>query len=261
MCVLALAWKTHPHWQLVLAANRDEFHRRPAADAGPWSDAPVLGGRDLQAGGSWLACDGHGRLAAVTNVRDPAAPAGGPSRGALPGAFLQADQSPATFVERLQTHATAFAPFNLVVADRQQAVWLGNHPLQHRLLTPGIHGLSNAALDEPWPKTEKLRQAVANWCAAGIDALAPLWDALGDERQPPDSTLPDTGIGLTLERTLAPVFLRGPAYGTRASTVVLIDARGRGRLHERRFGPDGIPTGSSDWCFDGQGNVLPWPGK
>ena len=257
MCVLALAVHVHPRWPLLLAGNRDEFHARPTAALTPWADAPLLGGRDLRAGGSWLATDGRGRLAVVTNVRDPRTRRDGPSRGALVAGFLTGSAPAGDHLDQLEEAADAYAPFNLLLAGPDGVHWLANHPPARRQVTAGLHGLSNAALDAPWPKSDCLRDALGHWIAAGNDDLAPLWEALASRRQPDDAALPDTGVGLELERRLGPVFIAGPHYGTRASTVVAIGHDGAGFIAERRFGPHGRSEGQSSWQFDGQGRFAP----
>ena len=249
-----MAWQAHPRWRLLLIGNRDEFHPRPTAAAAPWADAPLLGGRDLQAGGSWLATDGHGRLAVLTNVRDPQAAQGGPSRGALVAGFLQQDAAAASHGQTLAGQASQYAPFNLLLADAHSCHYLGNHPQQQRALASGVYGLSNAGLGTPWPKSEHLRQALQQWLASGSDDPAPLWQALANDNVPDDAQLPDTGVGLELERVLGPVFIRGEHYGTRASTLVAIDQSGAGWLAERRYGSNGLYLGQSQWRFDGHGH-------
>lgn len=256
MCVLALAWKAHPRWRVVLIGNRDEFHNRPTAALAPWSDSPLLGGRDMRAGGSWLATDGRGRFAALTNVRDPAVPAAGPSRGRLVAGFLHGSRDAAGHVDHLEACAGQYAPFNLLLGDARQALWLGNHPASRQTLTPGIHSLSNAALDTPWPKTQRLHKALEQWADRIDEDPTALWDVLADQQIAPDHDLPDTGVGLTLERTLSPVFIKGPRYGTRASTLLAIQDNGAGFMIERRFGPDGRPEGRSHYRFDGQGQLF-----
>jgi uncharacterized protein with NRDE domain len=256
MCVLALAWQAHPRWRLLLIGNRDEFHDRPTAASAPWADAPLLGGRDLRAGGSWLATDGRGRLAVLTNVRDPQARQDGPSRGALVAAYLQAGASADKHAAALASQAHQYPPFNLLLADAGDCRYLGNHPPQRQALASGIHALSNARLNSRWPKSEHLRLALQQWLQQGQDSLDTLWQALADERQPDDAQLPDTGVGMPRERSLAPVFIRGPDYGTRASTIVAIDQAGAGFLCERRFAADGVPAGQDHWLFDGQGQFV-----
>ena len=250
MCLLALGWLRHPRWRLVMAGNRDEFHARPTAALAPWKDeTSVIGGRDLRSGGGWAGVGAAGRMAVVTNVRDPLAAQTGPSRGALVADFLRGRDPAGEHIERLARVAAAYAPFNLLLADGDSLEYLGNHPAERQTLAAGVHGMSNGALDAPWPKTRRLMAALADWLQAGHDDLAPLWAALADEHRPLDSDLPDTGIGLERERWLSPAFIRGDDYGTRASTVLLIDAHGQGEIQERRFGPQGVFAGEDRVVF------------
>jgi uncharacterized protein with NRDE domain len=247
MCLLALAWKAHPRWQLLMAGNRDEFHQRPTAALAAWPapDRGLLAGRDLRSGGTWAGVGADGRMAVVTNVRDPLALQAGPSRGALVADYLRATTPAADFVDTLTRDAATFAPFNLLLADRDSCQFLGNHPLLKQALAPGVHGMSNGPLDAPWPKTLRLNAAMQAWIDAGREDLAPLWAALADETRADDSTLPDTGIGLERERWLSSAFIRSPEYGTRASTVIALDADGHGFIRERRFDPSGACIGET----------------
>jgi uncharacterized protein with NRDE domain len=246
MCVVAFAWNAHPRWRLLLAGNRDEFHARPTAPLARWPDAGLLAGRDLQSGGTWVGLDRRGRVAVVTNVRDGfAQPHDGPSRGALPVAFLAGMPSADATTAELLATADRYAPFNLVLADADGCWHLGNHPLQREALAAGVHGISNGRLDEPWPKTRHRIAALRTRIDAGADDLQSLWDAMGDERIAPDAELPDTGVGIELERRLSPAFIRGETYGTRASTIIAVDRDGHGFIHERRFGPNGAFEGET----------------
>ena len=252
MCVVALAWNAHPRWRLLLAGNRDEFHARPTAPLARWPDAGLLAGRDLQSGGTWVGLDRHGRVAVVTNVRDGfAVEHSGPSRGALPVAFLAGATDAADTTRGLLANADQYAPFNLVLADATGGWQLGNHPRQHARLDPGVHAISNGRIDAPWPKTRRLRDALRNWIDASDDDPQPLWNALADERIASDRELPDTGVGIELERRLSPVFVRGETYGTRASTLIMVDRDGRGCIVERRFGPNGVFAGETALRNDG----------
>lgn len=251
MCVVALAWNAHPRWRLLLAGNRDEFHGRPTTGLAAWPDSGrlhngLLAGRDLRSGGTWVGLDRRGRVAVVTNVRDGLAMAhGGPSRGALPVAFLDGESGAGDATAGLLAKAGEFAPFNLVLADAGGCWHLGNHPPQREALAVGVHGISNGRLDAPWPKTQHLRAALRSWIDIGGDDLQPLWNALADERFAPDADLPQTGVGIELERRLSPAFIRGETYGTRASTIIAVDAAGRGFIVERRFGPNGVFEGET----------------
>lgn len=247
MCLVAFAWNVHPRWRLVLAGNRDEFHARPTAPLAPWPDSAIRAGRDLRSGGTWVGLGPRGRVAVVTNVRDGLAPAfAGPSRGVLPVDFLGGGATALDHAAALATVADGYAPFNLVLADAGGCGYVGNHPASGaQAVAPGVHGLSNGPLEPPWPKTRRLRDVLRTWLEAGSDDLAPLWRALADERPAADSELPDTGVGIELERRLSPAFIRGRDYGTRASTLILVGHDGQSRIHERRFGQDG--------AFEGEG--------
>lgn len=247
MCLIAFALHAHPRYRLVLAANRDEFHARPstAADFDP-GDPDVYGGRDLRAGGSWLSLSRRGRVVAVTNVRVGMPETGLRSRGALVHRLVRSAQSVAHETNRVGAEAESYGRFNLLAYDDGIMHVLGNHPaFAEQRVDRGVHAISNAGLNAPWPKTLALRAALADWCARGDDDPTPLLAALRDTTQAADADLPDTGVGLDLERRLSPAFIRGRDYGTRASTVVLQDATGL-RCIEYRYGPEGVDTGSSD---------------
>lgn len=256
MCLIALAWRRHPRYPLVIAANRDEAHARPTAPAGLDPQAPsVYGGRDLVQGGSWLQVSTQGRLAAVTNVRTGLhAPVAERSRGWLVSDFVRADAPAEDFTSALMDAGASFAPFNFLGFDGQALAFAGNHPIPTRApVEPGLHAMSNGAFDADWPKSTLATRALDAWLASGEadrdpwsepGILEPLFTALADSSPAPDGTLPDTGIGLELERRLSPAFVRDATYGTRCSTVVL--ARDDGFVFaERRFGPGGTPLGSS----------------
>ena len=248
MCVVAFAWNTHPRWRLLLVGNRDEFHARPTAPLARWDDGSgIIAGRDLEAGGTWLGVDARGRCALVTNVRDFSHPQDGLSRGLLASDYLRGDEGAMTRAQALLATAPDYRPFNLLLADPQACVWVGNLP-QVRMAAPdpGVHVLSNAQLDTPWPKAATLGARLRDWIdAGGDDDFAPLFAALADDRTWPDAQLPDTGIGLERERWLSSAFIRGQDYGTRASTVVALDHRGHGLIVERRWGPMGAPLGET----------------
>lgn len=241
MCLIAFAWQCHPRWRLLLAGNRDEFHARPTAPLARWDDLPVIGGRDLEAGGSWLGVTDAGRCCVVTNVRDPGDPQLGVSRGMLVTDYLGGDHDAAEHAGRLRHIASDYRPFNLLTFDAHAAFYLGNRSAaSSQAIPPGVHGLSNADFNTPWPKTRALMQRLQQWIDAGADGdFDPVFDALAREDVASDDTLPDTGMGLQRERWLSSAFIRGADYGTRASTVVAIGHDGGGVIIERRFGPNG----------------------
>lgn len=241
MCLLLVAVDVMAQRPLVLLGNRDEFHARPSAAAAAWADAPgVVGGRDLEAGGSWLALHENGRMAAVTNIRLLSVQRGARSRGDLVRAFVAGDVSAADYMSELQRHIADYAPFNLIVADRDEVWCLESPTARAQPLRAGVHLVSNGPLDAPWPKMDRLRTLFEHALATEADDAA-LLDLLADTQQPDDAQLPDTGVGIERERFLAPIFIRGDVYGTRASTLAVRDDTGHVRLTERRFGRDGIP--------------------
>ena len=254
MCLIAVAWQAHARYQLALIANRDEFHDRPASAAACDPLHPdVYGGRDLQAGGSWLLASTRGRLAAVTNVRDGLRGETAPrSRGTLVHGFVAARDPAAEHLGALAPTVLDYGRFNLLAWDGSTLQFASNHPrATTHAVPPGLHAMSNGAFDARWPKSGHATRALAAWLdspasRAGIgDAtLAPLFEALADTTPAPDADLPDTGVGLELERMLSPPFVRGSRYGTRCSTVVLVEAD-RITFAEHRFGPDAAPIGDS----------------
>jgi uncharacterized protein with NRDE domain len=171
MCLLVLAWMKHPRYRLVIAANRDEFHDRPAAPLAWWSgDAPVLAGRDLVAGGTWMGVTRPGRFGAVTNFRDPKQilSADAPSRGSIVPRFLTGDAGPAEFVRHLRESAAGFAGFNVIVGGPRALYYFSNRiAAAPRRLDPGVYGLSNHQLDSPWPKLVKARTRLAAAVSGG----------------------------------------------------------------------------------------------
>ena len=240
MCTLLLAWQVDPSRPLIVAANRDEFRARPTAAARFWPEVPqMLAGRDLQAGGTWLGVTRQGRFAALTNVREPgvAPPPGAPSRGRLVVEFLRGTLAPGAYLAALD--AGTYAGFNLVVGDTEALWYLSNRSGKPRLLAPGVHGVSNAGLDTPWPKVARGRQQLGQLVRTGAITTANLLALLADESVAEDAELPDTGVGLVMERLLSPLFINGQVYGTCSSTALVIHADGRVTFCERTTGLDG----------------------
>ena len=255
MCLIAFAWRSHPRYPLVLIANRDEFHARPAAAADADPESPeVHGGRDLVEGGGWLQVSTRRRLAAVTNVRTGLNRVKMPrSRGWLVRDFVRGDAGGMDFAAALGRAAGEYGPFNLLLWDGNELAFASNHPRPDaKAVSPGLHAMSNGVFDAPWPKSGHATRALAAWLASAESstnrlnaaALAPLFDALADTTVAPDSLLPDTGVGEVLERALSPPFVSDERYGTRCSSIVLV-----GPDHfvfaERRFGPKALPAGES----------------
>lgn len=248
MCIILLAYEAHPFYRLALAANRDEFYDRPTLQAAFWDDAPgVLGGRDLAVGGTWLGVTVRGSVAAVTNYRDSASKkTGAPSRGLLVSEFLRADddETSRARLARLAARASDYNGFNLIAGDRHEFYYFSNRTGgAPQVLEPGVHGLSNHLLDTSWPKVERGKQALAELLSHGdtfsTDAI---FHILADRSLAAAESLPDTGVGVEIERVLSPIFIASPVYGTRCSTVVLIDRNENVTFIERTF-----DAGSLDW--------------
>lgn len=238
MCLIVFAWRPGHDLPLVMAANRDEFYARPSLPLAEWDDAPGLyAGRDLEAGGTWLGIGPHARFAALTNIRDPRQPPRGRSRGELPVQFLCGSLGPEAFLRDLAQRAGDYSGFNLLLGDREQLWLLNSRTGMPEQLTAGLYGLSNAYLDTPWPKVEKGKALLGECLAA--PQIPSLLDLLHDGQQVEDARLPDTGVGLNTERVLSSIFIATHSYGTRASTVLLVNANGSSTLVERSYGPFG----------------------
>ena len=238
MCLIVLAWRPGHALPLIVAANRDEFYARPTQALAAWEDAPgVHAGRDLEAGGTWLGVGPQGRFAALTNIRDPGQPPGPRSRGELVAAYLRGELGVEAYLDQVASRSTQYSGFNLLVGDGRQLGYLHAREAAPRLLEPGVYGLSNAGLDTPWPKLVKARNTLEGM----LDSVNPqqLLALLSDGEPAAESQLPDTGVGLATETLLSSVFIASQNYGTRASTVLIVDDQGRRRLIERSFGPFG----------------------
>jgi uncharacterized protein with NRDE domain len=253
MCLLLLALDAHPSFKLVLAANRDEFHDRPTAPPSFWEDAPyLLAGRDLAGGGTWLGITRHGRIAATTNYRDPSSfKKTAPSRGKLVTDFLLGKDSPSDYLESIRSGAGRYNGFNLLVGERDHLLWMSNRSDQIVRLSPGIHGVSNSLLDTPWPKVVRgrdlLARAIREHPSISPDSLFAL---LQDRHQPPDEALPSTGVRPEWERVLAPIFIKSPDYGTRSSSVLLIDKDDHLTFMDRTFNGSPEPVSTAVFEFD-----------
>jgi uncharacterized protein with NRDE domain len=273
MCLLVVAWRKHPHYRYAVAANRDEFHGRPAAALAPWSGAaaqghardataaPILAGRDLEAGGTWLGLDAGRRFGIVTNFREPARrEPGAPSRGALIPAYLAQPRDPHGFLDTLAPSAPSYAGFNLLLGDRD-SLWYGSNrrDMFASPIAAGIHGLSNHFLDTPWPKLVRMKARFTDLLAAAPagDAADPpafaarLFDLLGDRRRVPLAELDSTGLPPDWEQALSAAFVQHDDYGTRCSSVLLVGHDGAVHFAERSFDATGRPTQFSEWRLKG----------
>ncbi len=244
MCLILLAFRTHPHYPLIVAANRDEHHQRPAAAATFWEDHPQLyGGRDLEKGGTWMGITRAGRFAAITNYREGSpAPAAPRSRGALVGDFLTGDHTAQDFAGSIAPALDQYGGFSLLAGNLQALMCYSNRGTAATAVTPGIHGLSNHLLDTPWPKIRRGTAALHSALASANETamVQKLFAALSERTAAADAQLPATGIPQQRERELSPAFICEERYGTRTSTVLLVQASGEVLFHEKRYGPNGL---------------------
>lgn len=238
MCLILLAWRSHPTFDLVVAANRDEFFARPTAPAGFWTERPdVLAGRDLEAGGTWMGVTRGARFAALTNFRSPEHHrAGRPSRGRLVADFLTGTESPSEYLRRSAAYGAGCNGYNLLVADRDSLWWGSNIGGERRELAPGVYGVSNHLLDTPWPKVGAGKTALASALHVLPDD-AGLFALLRDDGVHPDEALPQTGVSLEWERLLSSAFVKSSGYGTRGSTVLLRQSGGATVFDEQTWLP------------------------
>lgn len=237
MCLLFFAYDCHPRYRLILAANRDEYYKRPTQSAHFWESHPeVLAGRDLKMLGTWMGITRSGRFAALTNVRDPAAQiTNAQSRGMLVKNFLCSQDSPVEYLQAVALNDAFYNPFNLLVGDKSRLMYY-RQSSSIMELSPGIYGLSNHSLDTPWPKVLKSKQALANYIENEL-AIDPqvLFNILADREPAQDYELPETGISYEFEKLLSSIFIQGSDYGTRSSTVLLIDRHNHVTFKEKSF--------------------------
>ena len=249
MCLIALSIGQHSDYPLILAANRDEFHARPTKEAHWWPDKPeIVGGRDLQAGGTWLALHRNGRFATVTNFRDAAAPS--PkllSRGHLVTGFLESRLGPGDYLETIRE--SAYAGFNLIVGTVNEAAYLSNREEGTRTLSPGTYGLSNALIDGPWHKVEHSKKNLAAMVASGEVNETNLLRLMNDRGKAPVAEVETGRLDFGTAHAITAPFIVMPEYGTRCTSVVLADNNDNWRFTERRFDPAGQQTGESKLSF------------
>ena len=241
MCLIVFAYRKNPQYPLILLANRDEFYNRPTESLHYWKDAPdVYAGKDLVGGGTWLGITRGGRFAAVTNYREAGAQRGTFSRGNLVSDFLKNSESVADYLESVKADSTKFSGFNLLVGtfseETSELGYFSNRDEEIKILDAGIYGLSNHLLDTPWQKVRKAKADLSEILAINQKAQTEQFFTLLQDKTPaPEQDLPDTGVGLELEKILSPMFIETPVYGTRCSSVVLYDEIAGLTLTERTF--------------------------
>jgi len=255
MCLLLFSFNKHPDYPLIMAANRDEYLERPTEAASFWHDCPsILAGRDLRKGGTWMGVNKDGRIAAVTNYREPSQyKPDAISRGALVSDYLQGNESAEDYIQNVMLQSHTYDEFNLLVGDKQSLLFYCSVEDDYQTLLPGLYGISNGKLDSPWPKIEIGKVALEKVTPPSEKPEAEkLFELLADKTIAADQELPSTGVSLDWERRLSPRFVHFDGYGTRSSTVLLIDKQGEVFFSERSFDNKGevIDTCSYDFIID-----------
>ena len=240
MCLIVFAYKQHPDYELILLANRDEFLARPTATAHWWEDHPhVLGGRDIQAGGTWMGISRQGRFSALTNYREPGRMmVDAPSRGDLVKDFLTGAMAPLDYLQEVETRKEKYNGFNLLVKDPEGLYYVSNRADGIHKLSAGLYGLSNHLLDTPWPKVVKAKAGLEAVISDKNISSSEYITVLSDASIAPDAELPSTGVPLEWERILSAMYILSPTYGTRATTLVMQDYKGDVHFHEQSRVPE-----------------------
>ena len=252
MCLILFAWQAHPRYPLIVAANREEFHERPTAAADFWEDHPnLLAGRDLQAGGTWLGVSRSGRFAAVTNFREPLAPELPleHSRGELVSGFLQSCSSPIKQSHDVMNKGYAYRGFNLLVGTPTELAYASNRAEHAASIEPGMHGLSNHLLDTDWPKVQSGREGLSELMTGDRVSAEDLLELLTNRTLAPGDLPELSGNEELMEQLMRHSFIVSPVYGTRSSTVVLLDYDGNLEFVERQYAPSGVETFTRDFTF------------
>lgn len=241
MCLITFAERDHPKYSLILAANRDEFYNRPTRKAQFWIEEGypnILAGKDLEAGGTWMGIHKNKKWAALTNYRDPSQlKINAPSRGDLVLDFLKSEQSAQEFIAKVQNKSSLYNGFNILLGDAEGILHFSNHNNTITSVTTGVHGLSNALLDTPWPKLELAKSGLKQIIKSNQVEPNRLFDILKDDTKAEDSKLPQTGIPSHLEKAISSIFIKTEGYGTRCSTLLLIHKNGTIEFIERRYKP------------------------
>ncbi|MFA5668131.1 MAG: NRDE family protein [Balneolaceae bacterium] len=242
MCLITFAYKKHPSYALILLANRDEFYGRSTRKAQFWVEEghpDVLAGKDLEAGGTWMGVNKNGRWAALTNYRDLTdLKENPPSRGDLALNFLKSNQSASQYLSSIQNNAHLYNGFNLLIGDKEDILHYSNYSNLTTTITPGIHGVSNALLNTPWPKLEIAKSGLTKSIEQNAIDKNSLFDILMNETKAQETELPETGLTKEMERAISSIFINTKNYGTRCSTLLLIHNSGNIEYVERRYEPN-----------------------
>ncbi|TPV59841.1 NRDE family protein [Aestuariibacter sp. GS-14] len=242
MCIIFAAVQQHPEYPLIIAANRDEFYARPTAPSAFWTEPPgLLAGKDLMAGGTWMGITRNGHIAALTNIRNPATQSDDKlSRGHLVVKYLASPPLSAMYLRTLEATANQYNGFNMLFGHYRNLLAFNSESSAHEWLSPGVHSLSNASLNTPWPKvrngTQALQEYISSADSLNIDHLFAL---LRNNQQAPMDELPSTGVSPEWEMALSPIFIHTPKYGTRSSTILLVNQHQQACWYECTYTSDG----------------------
>jgi uncharacterized protein with NRDE domain len=252
MCLITFAYQSHPKYDLILAGNRDEFYGRPTRKAQFWDkegQPNILAGKDLEGGGTWLGLHENGQWGALTNYRDPAIKKEDPpTRGELVLDYLKKGKTAMNYLAEVSKKAKKYNGFNLLLWDQHGFYHYSNQNKKVSRIKPGIHGVSNALLDTSWPKLDSAKSQMEDIIHAKKFDKEQLFELLLDETKAADDELPLTGIPKDLEKAVSSIFIKTEQYGSRCSTVLLIDKEGNIDFTERRFEP-GTSTVSGEHHF------------
>ncbi len=239
MCLITFAYHKHPKYKLILLANRDEFYSRATRKLKFWDTdgyPDILAGKDLEAGGTWMGISKSGRWAALTNYRDPEWKLEDPiSRGKLVLNFLTSSNSIEQYVQVLNNEADKYLGYNILIGNPDQIIYFSNYDKSPKTIKKGLFGMSNALLDTPWPKLNKAKMLLKESVTKEYIDKKHLFSLLHDDTEAPDNQLPNTGIPYKWEKAISPLFIKTNTYGTRSSSILLIDYFGNINFTERRF--------------------------
>lgn len=254
MCLLAMSYRAHPGYDLVLITNRDEYFERPAEEAHFWKDSPdLLAGRDVKSGGTWMGISRTGKFGLITNFRDPTRHRSDAlSRGTLVSDFLKSSDSVSEYLKRVSSESFRYNDFNLMLGTREQILYFSSVERRTAELRHGIYGMSNHLLETPWPKVLRAKSRLNEILSSSVGVLSKetLFSVLAESQTAADRDLPETGVGLERERALSSIFITVPGYGTRCSTVLLIDSQGKVTFSERSYSADRKTSRTVDFRFE-----------
>ncbi len=240
MCIILTALDVHPQYRLILLSNRDEFFKRETLPLHRWEgNVPMYAGRDLKEGGAWLGMTAEGRITTVTNYREPPEEGSWLSRGLIVSRYLSGKSDPFDYLESLRKEGDRYRGLNVFCGYPDRLYYYSNRGKGIVRVEKGIHGLSNGLLDEPWPKVNRGKSLFAELVRSRGDfPVEKAFSLMKDTWRPADENLPDTGFGLEGERFLSTIFIQGKEYGTRCTTLILVDRDGEVYMEERTHVPD-----------------------